>query len=229
MRLKTHSYASNASATGKDRVYKRAKGFRWLAHNLYKLSHGGVKMQMVPTPGQRFDLATRVHQEMGHYGVQRVIDMLRKNYWWKGLDETVVQVVRQRLPCARTKAGFRLEGKELQPLALQGIMYRWGIDFASPLPKTERGNQYVLVCIEHCTKWIEIITLPSKSSGNVARSVVENILARFGVPGEILTDQGTEFQGEFKLHTGRINFTRKRCNDNQSLGVQIGSLLSSCD
>ena len=135
---------------------------------------------------------------MGHYGVQRVIDMLRKNYWWKGLDETVVHVVRQCLPCARTKAGFRLEGKELQPLALQGLMYRWGIDFAGPLPETERGNKYVLVCIEHCTKWIELIALPSKSSGNVARSVVENILARFGVPGEILTDQGTEFQGDFR-------------------------------
>ena len=155
-------------------------------------------MQMVPPFGQRIDLATRVHQEMGHYGVQRVIDMLRKNYWWKGLDETVVQVVRQCLPCARTKAGFRLEGKELQPLGLQGLMYRWGIDFAGPLPESERGNKYVLVCIEHCTKWIELISLPSKSSSHVARAVVENFLARFGVPGEILTDQGTEFQGEFQ-------------------------------
>ena len=189
--LKTHLYATNANALEKDRVYKRAKGFRWLAHNLYKLQVGGIKMQLVPQPKDRVELATKVHREMGHYGVQRVIDMLRKNYWWKGLSETVVQVVRQCLPCARTKAGFRLEGKELQPLPLQGLMYRWGIDFAGPLPETERGNKYVLVCIEHCTKWIELIALPSKSFGNVARAVVDNILSRFGAPGEILTDQGT--------------------------------------
>ena len=195
--LKTHLYATNASAMEKDGVYRRAKGFRWLAHNLYKLQVGGIKMQMVPQPKDRVDLTTRVHRDMGHYGVQRVIDMLRKNCWWKGLGETVVQVVRQCLPCARTKAGFRLEGKELQPLPLQGLMYRWGIDFAGPLPETEKGNKYVLVCIEHCTKWIELIALPSKSSGNVARTFVDNILSRFGAPAEVLTDQGTEFQGEF--------------------------------
>ena len=45
--IKTHRYAPNASAMEKDRVYRRAKGFRWLAHNLYKLQQGGVKMQLV--------------------------------------------------------------------------------------------------------------------------------------------------------------------------------------
>ena len=72
---------------------------------------------------------------------------------------TVVQVVRQCLPCARTKAGFRQEGKELQPLPIQGIMFRWGIDFAGPMPESKRGNKYILVCIEHSTKWIELIHL----------------------------------------------------------------------
>ena len=59
--LKTHCYATNASAMEKDRVYRRAKGFRQLAHNLYKLQQGGVKMQMAPRPEQRVDLTTRVH------------------------------------------------------------------------------------------------------------------------------------------------------------------------
>ena len=77
-------------------------------------------------------------------------------------------------------------------------MFRWGIDFAGPLPESQRGNKYVLVCIKHTTKWIELIALPSKSSSNVARAFVDNILARFGARGEILTDQGTEFQGEFQ-------------------------------
>ena len=74
------------------------------------------------------------------------------------------------MPCARTKAGFRVSGRELQPLHLQGLMFRWGIDFAGPLPTTKRGNRFVLICIEHMTKWVELIALPSKASSNVARS-----------------------------------------------------------
>lgn len=59
------------------------------------------------------------------------------------MGQTIVQVVRAWMPCARTKAGFREVGKELQPLALQGLMFRWGIDFAGPLNTTKKGNKYV--------------------------------------------------------------------------------------
>ena len=48
------------------------------------------------------------------------------------------------------------------------------------------------------TKWVELIALPSKASSYVARTFMEQILSRFGVPGVVLTDQGTEFQGEFQ-------------------------------
>ena len=76
-------------------------------------------------------------------------------------------------------------------------MFRWGIDFAGPSIETKQGNKYVLVCIEHFTKWVELIPLPSKSSAYVATSFLENIISRYGVPAVVLTDQGTEFQGEF--------------------------------
>ena len=111
------------------------------------------------------------------------------------MDDTVKEFVRACVPCARTKAGFRVSGKELQQLPLRGVMFRWGIDFAGPLPTTNRGNRYILVCIEHCTKWVELIALPRKTASNVARAFLENVLSRYGVPGEVLTDQGSEFKG----------------------------------
>ena len=122
---------------------------------------------------------------------------------------TIVQVVRACLPCARTKAGFREVGKELQPSALQGLMFRWGIDFAGPLPTTDRGNKCVLVCIKHCTKWVELVALPHKTSSTVARTFLDNILSRFGAPGVVLTDQGTEFQGEFNSMLAKFEITHR--------------------
>ena len=52
--------------------------------------------------------------------------------------------------------------------------------------------------MEHCIKWVEVVALPTKSSANVARSFLDNVLSRFGVPGVVLTDQGKEFMGEFQ-------------------------------
>ena len=55
----------------------------------------------------------------------------------------------------------------------------------------------MLVCTDHFTKWVELIPLPSKSSRDAARGLLECVLSRYGSPGEILTDQGREFMGEF--------------------------------
>lgn len=73
------------------------------------------------------------------------------------MDVTVNQEVSACMPCARTKAGLRVSGKELQPLHLQGIMFQWGIDIAGPLPTTVWGfpHTYVLMCIKNTTKSIE--------------------------------------------------------------------------
>lgn len=81
-------------------------------------------MLLVPLPEERGELVTRVHRDMGHFGVHKILDRLKNNYWWKGMENTVADVVKTCLPCARTKAKFRVSGKELQPLPLQGLMFR---------------------------------------------------------------------------------------------------------
>ena len=181
----------------RDRVYRRAQGFRWLANYLYKVPKEGKTMLFIPPVDDRQELVKKIHRDIGHFGIHRMLDRLKRNYWWKGMEDTVKDVLKACMPCARTKAGFRVSGTELQPLKMQGIMFRWGIDFAGPLLVTNRGNAYVMVCIEHTTKWIELMALPTKASAHVARAFLENILSRYGVPGVVLTNQGTEFQGQF--------------------------------
>jgi transposase InsO family protein len=65
------------------------------------------------------------------------------------------------------------------------------------MPHTsEDGNKYVVVMIEHFTKWVELVPIPEKSSFCTA-AALKGVLTRFGAPAEVLTDQGEEFQGEF--------------------------------
>ena len=65
------------------------------------------------------------------------------------------------------------------------------------MPTTKRGNKYVLVMIEHFTKWVELVPLPNKSADLTATTFLESVLSRFGAPAEVVTDQGSEFKGEF--------------------------------
>jgi transposase InsO family protein len=77
-----------------------------------------------------------------------------------------------------------------------GLFYRWGVDLCKMLHTPEDGNKYVVVMIDHFTKWVELVPIPEKSSFYLA-AALKGVLTRFGAPAEVLTNQGEEFQGEF--------------------------------
>ncbi|PKI45792.1 hypothetical protein CRG98_033799 [Punica granatum] len=65
----------------------------------------------------------------------------------------------------------------------------WGIDVIGPSnPKASNGHLFILVAIDYVTKWIEAITLASVIAKAVARFLKCNIIARYGVPATIITD-----------------------------------------
>ena len=78
--LQTHQYGIGLSAFNKDWVYHRAKSYRWMGDNLFRLLSGGA-MVVVPRPEERIQLALVAHKAVGHFGVQRVLDRLQRNYW----------------------------------------------------------------------------------------------------------------------------------------------------
>ncbi|OAE32717.1 hypothetical protein AXG93_4407s1040 [Marchantia polymorpha subsp. ruderalis] len=94
--------------------------------------------------------------------------------------------------------------KELHPLPIMRLDYRWSLDFDGPLPLTARHHRYVLMMVDHFSKWIELVALPNKASEGVAYALLDRVLSHFGAPAEVLTDQGTEFQVEFQVLCDKI-------------------------
>jgi hypothetical protein len=52
----------------------------------------------------------------------------------------------------------------LSPLPIQSMLYRWSCDLAGKLPQTSRDNVYIMIMIEHFSKWVELVALLNKSS-----------------------------------------------------------------
>ena len=51
----------------------------------------------------------------------------------------------------------------------------------------------ILVCTDYVTKWVEAKDLYSVSKQSIVDFLFEEIFTLFGVPREIVTDQGTQF------------------------------------
>jgi hypothetical protein len=124
--------------------------------------------------------------------------MLRNQYWWTGMYQQVVTYVFRCEVCDRVRSSFNTLLPQLQPLPIMGLGYRWSLDFAGPLIITPRGAKYVLVMVDHFSKWIKLVVLPKNSSELAAMAFLDRVLARFGAPTEVLTDQGRKFLESFE-------------------------------
>ena len=54
-----------------------------------------------------------------------------------------------------------------------------------------------MVCVEHFSKWCEIIPIKDKNPTTTRDAFISAVLTRFGSPAEVLTDRGGEFEAEF--------------------------------
>ena len=100
--------------------------------------------------------------------------------------------------CAQVRARAVQAETELQSLPIRELGHRWSLDLLGELPMSRRGKRYVLVMIEHVSKWVELVALSSKSAGGIASAFLREVLSRFGACAEVLTDQGGEFKGELQ-------------------------------
>lgn len=56
-----------------------------------------------------------------------------------------------------------------------------------------KGKKYILVCIDYVMKWVEEKAVSRATKKVVVDFLFYDIFVRFGVPKEIVTDQGTQF------------------------------------
>jgi site-specific DNA-cytosine methylase len=185
-----------------DRVKHRCSRYQWLDAEAGVLQRVwpqlGRSPKVVPPPSRRVAIIMALHQQLGHFGVRRTAALVRLSYWWTGLFQQVAAVLRSCKECDRVRATFNAPQPVLHPLPIQGLGYRWSVDLAGPLPVTPRGAKYVMVMVENFSKWVVLAALPNKNSEVVAQVFVERVLAPWGAPAVVLTDQGKEFQGEFE-------------------------------
>ena len=72
----------------------------------------------------------------------------------------------------------------------------WSIDTIPGLPQDKDGYENLVVAVDAFTKLVEIGKLKTKSAAEMAEWIEFNILARYGAPRIIRTDNGTEYMGE---------------------------------
>lgn len=133
------------------------------------------------------------HDDIGHVGVDKVIDNIIKIYWFPNMRKLVKQYISDCLKCIEySPLSGRREGflhslpKGLQPFDTIHI------DHYGPLEKTGRSYKYIFEVIDGFTKFIRFYPCISTKTEEVIKHL-KDYFRTYSKPNRIISDRGTSF------------------------------------
>ncbi|XP_057452113.1 uncharacterized protein LOC130743916 [Lotus japonicus] len=119
--------------------------------------------------------------------------VLRAGYYWPTLEKDAVEHVKQCDPCQRHADLHSAPPAYLSSLVSPWPFHQWGMDLLGPFDTAPGQLKYLVVAVDYYTKWIEAEPLATITTARVQRFFYKNVISRFGVPGVLVTDNGTQF------------------------------------
>ena len=132
----------------------------------------------------------------GHLGRKKTLRKIRERFYWSGCCRDVIEWVRKCPVCIQKQKPCKSGRAPMMSHNVENRMERISMDVLGPLPTSKKGNRFILCMGDHFTKWITAVPLPNQETKTVANALIEYVISVFGVPREIYTDQGSNFESK---------------------------------
>jgi hypothetical protein len=144
-----------------------------------------------PSESEKSEILKKAHA-FGHFGAQAMIKYIHNNgMHWKHLDKQALAISQQCIQCQKfniIKTGYNPH----KPIEAKIPMDHVAIDLCGRLPQTKNNNNYLLVMIDICSRFVVLRPIADKTATSVAEALV-GIFCEFGIPRIVQSDNGKEF------------------------------------
>ena len=141
----------------------------------------------------------------GHLGVKRTFRRIAVNYWWSHMLDAIARYIkgcdacqRETLQRRRVNIPAGLITAPDRPVELLSG------DFIGPFEVKSNGFAYVLVVIDHFSRWCWTIPTTNQEASTTAVALVEEVFLKHGVPTRFLTDRGMTFRSNLMVELHRL-------------------------
>jgi len=129
-----------------------------------------------------------------HLGEDKTIARVRERFFWPGYSSAVKEWCKTCVNCAARKVPSRKRRSPLQNIQTGYPMQMVATDIMGPFPATASGNKYILVASDYFTRWVEAYAIPNQEATTVAGKLVDNMFCHFGLPEQLHSDMGAQFE-----------------------------------
>ena len=160
-----------------------------------RLFLGDAPARMVVPAGLRPSLLKMAHESAffgAHSGARSVGLHLRRYYHWPTMKDDIIKFTAECVVCAQ-HAGDARHGPFTPTPNPAMPMASFAVDTVGPLPETARGNKYILVGIDHFSRWPVAAACKTADSQVFVDWLMDEVVANFGVPKALTSDNGQQF------------------------------------
>ncbi|GKB07378.1 reverse transcriptase domain-containing protein [Tanacetum coccineum] len=146
-----------------------------------------------------------------HAGPRSVVaKAMQLGYYWPTMHRDARDMIRTCNDCQIHRPVPRNPQQPLTPITALWPFYKWGIDIAGPFSEGPGKVKFLIVAMDYFTKWIEAKAVATITGNQVKKFTWDNIVCRFGLPGEIVSDNGKQFSANpFKDWCEKLNITQR--------------------
>ncbi|MES9884745.1 MAG: reverse transcriptase domain-containing protein [Sedimenticola sp.] len=130
----------------------------------------------------------------GHLGYTRTFKRFQDRFYWAGYKEDIRLFCLTCFRCQQAENQRRKPKAPLKQSRVGAVLERVALDIMGPLPVTSTGNKYILVIVDYFSRWTEAFAVDNMEAETITKVFVEQFICRFGVPRQIHTDQGRQFE-----------------------------------
>lgn len=129
----------------------------------------------------------------GHQGVIKTYKKIRRKYKWKNMLKDIKNYVKRCPKCQKMKASLQLRVPMVITDTAEQPFDKVYLDIVGPLEDSSIGNRYILTFQDNLTKFVDWYAIPNAEAETIAKIFFDEIITRYRIPKQIVTDQGTNF------------------------------------
>uniref|UniRef100_A0A1A8UYG6 Gypsy retrotransposon integrase-like protein 1 n=1 Tax=Nothobranchius furzeri TaxID=105023 RepID=A0A1A8UYG6_NOTFU len=163
---------------------------------LYRVrqADGDLCYQFVVPSSLRTTVLTCLHDDMGHMGLERTIDLVRSRFYWPKMMQSVEHKIKTCGRCVRRKTPPE-KSAPLINIQTSRPMELVCMDYLSLEPDSHNTKD-ILVITDHFTKYAVAIPTKDQKAITVAKNLWEQFFVHYGFPERLLSDQGRDFESQ---------------------------------
>ena len=146
----------------------------------------------------------------GHRDAEVTLASIAKRYYWNYMPSEIKQFCQS---CTKCQIFNYASIKNRAPLSSIIVTRPWqlvGFDFMGPFNSTKRGKKYIIIAIDHYTKFVEGAATASFDAETTAEFAFNNIVCRYGMIESVLSDQDVNFESHLYKHLWELCGVEKK-------------------